>query len=188
MKKSNIYTRTGDLGMTSLVGGERVRKNDLRVEVYGTLDELNSSTGLLMSLCTGDLSPIREQLLEISSLLFDAGSYFASFTSEGPMLPPLDSEAVGRLEGYIDAMDSQMEPFKCFLLPGGAQAAAAAHVCRTQCRRAERRVLDLEDTGFTVDPGTVRWINRLSDYFFVLARYINHLTSTPEIRWQRHGN
>lgn len=187
MKKSNVYTRTGDTGMTSLVGGERVRKNDPRVEAYGTADELNSTVGLLAAECSPINQEIADTLTRISSRLFDAGSYLASIGREGSQLPPLDQSAVTYLEHEIDRMDAEMTPFKCFLLPGGHHASAVAHVARTICRRTERRLYDVIDAGYPVAPVMIEWFNRLSDYLFVLARYINHLTATPEIPWQKES-
>ncbi|MCM1519738.1 MAG: cob(I)yrinic acid a,c-diamide adenosyltransferase [Lachnoclostridium sp.] len=185
MEKSKIYTRGGDRGMTSLVGGTRVKKNDCRVEAYGTADELNSTICLLATEINPIDPKIAAQLIEISSTLFNAGSYLASIGDEGAILPPVSAERVAELEKSIDSMDSELPPFKCFLLPGGHHASALAHVARTQCRRTERRIYDVIDAGYTVDPIILEYFNRLSDYLFLVARYINHLTSTPEVRWTR---
>ncbi len=186
MKKSNLYTRTGDTGMTGLVGGERVKKTDVRVEAYGTVDELNSHIGLLAAECQPIDPAAAAVLLRISSQLFDLGSYLAAVTDRpDAMLPPPGPAKVEELEKEIDLLDSTLEPFRCFLLPAGHHAAAQAHVARTVARRAERRMIDVADAGFSVDPSALRWINRLSDYLFALARHINSVTSTPEVPWQR---
>lgn len=171
--------------MTSLVGGERVRKNDVRVEAYGTVDELNAVIGLLMAECKPVDAEAAKQLETISCRLFDLGSYLASIGSEGAMLPAPAAEDVKQLEAAVDAVDSSVPPFRCFLLPGGHHAAAQAHVARTICRRAERRILDVADSGYPVEPTAMEWVNRLSDYLFALSRHINHVTSTPEIPWKK---
>ncbi len=188
MKKSNLYTRGGDRGLTSLVGGERVKKNDPRVEAYGTIDELNAVTGLLMAECEPIDPEAATQLRRISCRLFDLGSYLASISTEGAMLPAPTPASVAELEREIDRVDASTPPFKAFLLPGGHHAAAQAHVARTLCRRAERRMLDVADAGYPLAESSLEWINRLSDYFFALSRHINHLSSTPEIEWKRLEN
>lgn len=186
MKKSNLYTRSGDTGMTGLVGGERVKKTDVRVEAYGTVDELNAHIGLLMAECEPLDSAAAAVLQRISSQLFDLGSYLASVSGEkDAMLPPPGAEKVAELEKEIDLLDSTLEPFRCFLLPAGHHAAAQAHVARTVARRAERRIIDVADAGLAVDPSALKWINRLSDYLFALSRHLNRITSTPEVPWQR---
>lgn len=182
--KSRLYTRTGDRGTTSLANGQRVDKNDVRVEAYGTADELNAAIGLLAAECR-DVDPgLTEELTGISSALFDAGSYLASLGPDGATLPPLSTDRVTELERAIDRMDAAVEPMRCFLLPGGHRAAAQAHVARTVCRRTERRLLDVVRAGYPVDQSVTEWFNRLSDYLFILSRYINKLTSTPEIPWR----
>ncbi len=182
--KSRLYTRTGDKGTTSLVGGERVDKNDVRVEAYGTADELNAAIGLLAAECRELDAQLTDELTGISSALFDAGSYLASLGSEGASLPSLSADRVTTLENAIDRMDAAVEPMRCFLLPGGHRAAAQAHVARTVCRRTERRLLDVVRAGYPVDDTVLEWFNRLSDYLFVLSRYINRITLTPEIPWR----
>ncbi|MBD5203072.1 MAG: cob(I)yrinic acid a,c-diamide adenosyltransferase [Bacteroides sp.] len=185
MKKSNLYTRGGDRGTTSLVGGERVRKNDVRVEAYGTVDELNAVIGLLMAECKPIDPEAASQLENISARLFDLGSYLASIGTDGARLPAPSAASIAALEAQIDSVDASTPPFRCFLLPGGHHAAAQAHVARTICRRAERRLLDVADAGYPLESTALEWINRLSDYLFALSRYLNHATSTPEIEWKR---
>ncbi len=208
MKKSPLYTRTGDRGMTSLVDGTRVRKNSPRVSAYGTLDELNAMVGLLQAHCTTltpnttdnsdssnpsdnsilyTLNSTLSTLNSILSTLFDIGAYLATPDKEDNSilytLNSILSKRLADLEHQIDLLDSLVPPLRLFVLPGGSIPAAHAHVARTVCRRAERDILTLADTGAHVDPTVLTYINRLSDYLFILARYLNHLTSTPELTW-----
>lgn len=186
MKKSNLYTRTGDLGTTSLVGGQRVGKDSERLEAYGTVDELNATIGMLTS-ATGLPADQRPVLIAIQHRLFDIGAYLA--TDSGPdaitACNGLGHEAIARLEHNIDLMDDAVPPLNRFLLPGGTPLAATAHLARTVCRRAERRIVALASTAY-VDPDVQRYINRLSDYLFVLSRYINHKAGEPEIFWDKN--
>ena len=178
MKKSNVYTRGGDAGMTSLVGGQRVKKNDIRIEAYGTIDELNS---VIVP------SEETENLHYIQNKLFNIGGYLACRPDEGTyrMEPGISEADVERLEHLTDLYDSKLQPFRSFILPGGSQAAATCHVARTVCRRAERRILDLADTGAEIDPIALKFVNRLSDLLFVLARYNNAVVGAPEILWKK---
>ncbi len=186
MKKSNVYTRGGDAGMTSLVGGQRVKKNDIRIEAYGTIDELNSVIGLVAA-CQGVPSEETENLHYIQNKLFNLGGYLACRPDEGTyrMEPGISEADVERLEHLTDLYDSKLQPFRSFILPGGSQAAATCHVARTVCRRAERRILDLADTGAEIDPIALKFVNRLSDLLFVLARYNNAVVGAPEILWKK---
>ncbi len=185
MAKSNLYTRTGDTGTTSLVGGTRVKKNSVRLEAYGTLDEFSSTLGCILSDpdCNAE---VKGQLLEIQSMLFNLGSYLATEEPEGeqPEVNGLAADDLERLEGWIDTLDEQTPKLKLFVLPGGCMLAARAHVSRTVCRRAERRILDLAEQAY-VSPMLIRYINRLSDYLFAAARYFNFLAGVEEIVWQR---
>ncbi len=184
MKKSVIYTRTGDTGMTSLAGGVRVPKTHPRVEAYGTIDELNSQVGLLITYVPDDAE--REQLLEIQGRLFSVGSYLAADQEckELRLQSMIRQEDVERLEHAIDKMDSLLPPLRLFVLPGGSRAAAVSHVCRTVCRRAERCILSLAET-VDIDSVLTAYVNRLSDYFFVLARRLNNLNGMHENIWQK---
>lgn len=187
MKKSPLYTRTGDRGTTALVDGSRVAKNSPRLEAYGTVDELNATIGNLIASAPID-SRTSTFLTDIQSRLFDIGSYLATDAGNNPslaesLLPQLDSP-ITRMESEIDRLDSQLQPLHKFVLPQGTQSAAAAHLARTVCRRAERRILDLADTA-PVSSDIIRYINRLSDYLFVLARFNNHLAHTHEIFWEK---
>lgn len=182
MKKSKIYTRRGDSGMTSLVGGSRVPKNHIRVEAYGTVDELNAFTGSLAAV----LPDMEErQLLEaIQCHLFSLGAHLANETSESGS-STLPEGALQELEDAIDRMDETLPPWRGFILPGGSQAAAASHLCRTVCRRAERRILELSESS-KVHPDILSYINRLSDFFFVLSRKILLVEEKEEIIWRKH--
>jgi cob(I)alamin adenosyltransferase len=184
-RKSDIYTRTGDTGATSLVGGKRVKKNDIRIEAYGSVDELNADLGLL---ATTSALPAeqREVIVTTQHKLFDIGAYLATDNPNGEMTQcrGLRAEHVTRLEEAIDAIDAHLPPLHSFILPAGVKGAAMAHVCRTMCRRCERRVISLADTTY-VDPMVVKFINRLSDYLFVLARLINVEAQVEEISWNK---
>ena len=181
----SIYTRTGDQGQTSLVGGQRVNKTCARLESYGTIDELCSQIGLLITYCSdeNDLT----FLTDIQNALFVVGGYLATDNSQhevrtGNIVTP---DMVAGIEQEIDRINVQLPPFRCFILPGGCRAAALAHVCRTVCRRAERRILALAEEGAEVDTQVIAYINRLSDYLFVLARKLNIDEKHDEIIWQR---
>lgn len=182
MKKSILYTRTGDAGKTSLVNGVRVPKNSPRVNAYGTLDELNAHIGLVQSHTVSLDNFVNESLLRISNMLFNIGSYLANSSEEA--VPSLSDDDITSLEHDIDTLDSMLPPLKLFVLPGGSVGASHAHVARTVCRRAEREIWSLVETGAAVSPLVTTYVNRLSDYLFALARYINHVTGTPEVIWR----
>lgn len=186
MKKSNLYTRTGDLGTTALCGGSRVKKNDLRVQAYGTVDELNSHLGLLRSSLTSveATDSVSETLLLIQNKLFNIGSYLATESAEGKVnaVNGLDHSAISALELAIDELDSPLPPLPFFILPGGTMQASFAHVARTVCRRAEREIVTLAESTH-VDSDVLRYINRLSDYLFALSRYLNVTAGVDEIAW-----
>lgn len=181
--KSNLYTRSGDNGTTSLVDGSRIRKESVRIEAYGTLDEFSSFLGVV-SAHKGCPSEIKGQLIQIQSFLFDFGAYLATPVKAGekPILAGTEDE-ISRLEGWIDALDEQTPKLKSFILPGGSEISAHCHVARTVCRRAERRILALSSEEY-VYPALISYINRLSDYLFIAARYLNFLTGIEEIIWQ----
>ncbi|MDE5989527.1 MAG: cob(I)yrinic acid a,c-diamide adenosyltransferase [Duncaniella sp.] len=190
MKKSLLYTRTGDAGTTSLIGGQRVAKNSPRVNAYGTLDELNAHIGLVQARCAELDNFVTATLLSINNTLFNLGAYLATPPAEesGDSLPKSLAalpDRIAELEKQIDTLDAAVPEQRTFILPGGSIGAAHAHVARTVCRRAEREILNLADTGEPVAPIVLTYINRLSDYLFILARYINHFTGTPDIPWQQ---
>ncbi len=180
-----IYTRTGDLGTTSLVGGQRVAKDSIRLEAYGTVDELNSYIGLLMA-TEGVEEEVAKTLRAVQNKLFNIGAYLATDNSDSPMTEPqgLGQETISYLENCIDRLTEQIPPMHCFVLPGGSLASAQAQVCRTVCRRAERRVITLGNN-VRVDPSVIRYLNRLSDYLFTLARYLNHQAGVDDIPWEK---
>ncbi len=179
-----IYTKTGDEGKTSLFGGTRVSKHSLRIETYGTVDELNSSIGL--ALAEEQIpSSVRGTLLELSSLLFTVGADLATPIEPPPTyaIPRIELSHILWLEQYIDQYDTELEPLKNFILPGGTKAAAYLHFARTVCRRAERLAVFLseqEDIGILVIP----FLNRLSDYLFTVARYVNLKNNVEDVQWK----
>lgn len=182
MAKSLIYTRTGDKGTTSLVSGQRVSKADRRIESYGTIDELNSFIGLLM---TAIEDPEDEKfLLFIQHKLFTIGSYLATdqSTTELKIESQVTQESIEKIEHEIDRIDETLPKMKNFVLPGGCRSASLAHVCRTVCRRAERRIYSLAEQAEVEDPVLI-FVNRLSDYLFVLARKECLKHNGKEIIW-----
>jgi cob(I)alamin adenosyltransferase len=180
-----IYTRTGDKGETSLLGSSRVSKASLRVWAYGDVDELNSYVGLLRSELRAKsavwIHTIDPLLFEIQNQLFNMGSRLASINGSGAIA--ISSDIVKKLEMSIDQMEAELPPLKNFVLPGGGKLAATAHVLRTVSRRAERQVVALHEAEPT-DPEVLTLLNRLSDYFFVLARYLNLKEAMPEVVWK----
>lgn len=183
--KSNLYTGGGDTGSTSLVGGERTRKNSPRLEAYGTIDELSSNIGLAAAQA-GCPEEIKGQMREIQNELFNVGSYLATSTADGKQAQcvSLHGETIPTLEGWIDALDEQTPKIRAFVLPGGSAASSATHVARVVCRRAERRIIDLADVEY-VDPVVITYVNRLSDYLFIAARYENFINGVDEITWRK---
>jgi cob(I)alamin adenosyltransferase len=176
-----IYTRKGDAGETSLLSGGRVRKEESRVEAYGTVDELVSLLGLLR--CEPLPDGVNGRLVAIQESLFAVGAALAD--PQGRMEHDPSAWDAAWLEGWIDAMDGEIEPLTAFILPGGSRAAAVAHVARTVCRRAERRVGALVDDPGGVPEGIQAYLNRLSDTLFTLSRFINARSGISETEW--HG-
>lgn len=183
-----VYTKTGDEGMTSLVGGERVPKTHIRLEAYGTIDELNAQLGLLACFCEeetrADFSHEIQLIENIQNDLFIVGSYLATNTENRELkaYSILSDDAVDILEKEVDAAQELMPKQFCFVLPGGCKAAAQAHVCRTVCRRTERQMLRLHEQ-HPIDAVIRKYVNRLSDYLFILSRKLNILTQTEEKKW-----
>jgi cob(I)alamin adenosyltransferase len=175
-----IYTRTGDHGQTSLFGGARVAKNDARIEAYGTVDELSSHIGVARaSSVPADVESILHQ---VQVDLFEVGAHLASpGTSRFPGVEP---RRIEELEQAIDAMERELEPLKSFILPAGSLPAAQLHVARTVCRRAERLVVALEDES-PATLSTIAYLNRLSDYLFVAARFANRKAGVEDVPWKR---
>ncbi|MGY8918602.1 MAG: cob(I)yrinic acid a,c-diamide adenosyltransferase [Flavobacteriales bacterium] len=177
-----IYTRTGDDGTTGLFGGSRVAKDDLRIEAYGTVDELNCFLGKLIE--HEVMTSNREFFREIQSELFTLGSHLA--TKDPKMkdkLPKLSVKAIKQFEDWMDSVDEKVPTLKNFLLPGGHQSVADAHVARAVCRRAERRCVALSREE-SVNPELIKYLNRLSDLLFTAARLLSYLTETEEISWK----
>jgi cob(I)alamin adenosyltransferase len=180
MEKSKIYTRKGDEGYTSLVGGKRVQKTSPRIEAYGTVDELNSFIACLLE--EVDNREDRELLLRIQCHLFNLGAFLATEEDKGKTCR-ISQEEVDLLEEEMDKIESLIPPLKFFVLPGGCKSNAWAHVCRTVCRRAERRIYNLTELG-EIDPVALKYINRLSDYFFLFSRKQNFIHNIDEIIWE----
>ncbi len=180
-----IYTRTGDAGETSLLGGTRVPKHHLRIESYGTVDELNSWVGLVRAGFTD--ADTQVVLDKIQNNLFVVGSHLATDpTKTNVKIPQLQEVDVLELENEMDAMDKQLAPLKNFVLPGGSVEVAHSHLARCVCRRAERLATQLSYNE-AVDPLVLRYLNRLSDYLFVLGRFIAHTNNVHEIPWKPRG-
>ncbi|MEH6308499.1 cob(I)yrinic acid a,c-diamide adenosyltransferase [Olivibacter sp. CPCC 100613] len=176
-----IYTKTGDTGLTSLIGGTRVPKHHLRVECYGTIDELNAHIGLIISYEIG--GELKKELLEIQYLLFAIGALLAADPEKSKMkLYTIANDDIKFLEKAIDHMDHELKPLKNFILPGGSSIVSQVHIARCICRRAERIVVHLAASS-EVSGNIIIYLNRLSDYLFVLARKIAKDNNTQEVIW-----
>jgi cob(I)alamin adenosyltransferase len=179
-----IYTKTGDLGKTSLIGGTKVPKSHIRIESYGTVDELNSYIGAVNDLITDEHS--KTILKEIQDRLFTIGSSLACDPDKETKLkiPDLKEEDINLLEKEIDAMNVTLPEMKSFILPGGHIAVSIIHIARTVCRRAERICVNMQQNDLFIEPIVIKYLNRLSDYLFVLARYVGHVLHVKEIAWK----
>lgn len=179
-----IYTKTGDKGATSLIGGVRVPKNHIRIESYGTVDELNSYLGMVNDMCAN--REIDEWLREIQDRLFTVGSVLATNPDKEVKmkLPDLHDADVAWLEMHIDKMNEALPEMRSFIIPGGNLAASTCHVARCVCRRAERLCVGMVNEGEMVPELILKYLNRLSDFLFVLARYIGHINGAPELPWR----
>ncbi len=175
-----IYTRTGDTGETGLLGGVRVKKHDLRIEAYGTVDELNAVLGVVRA--ARPSSRVDQILDHIQNELFSVGAELATPTTAGSHFGRVEESQVARLEEMIDLCETDLSPLKNFILPGGTPAAAQLHLARTVCRRAERLVVALSESS-AVSPQLVVYLNRLSDLLFVLARYENAHAGVADVKW-----
>ena len=177
-----IYTKKGDTGQTSLIGGTRVSKSSTRINSYGSVDELNSHIGLLNDLVT-DVH-VKEILTIIQNKLFTVGSNLAADPVKSKMqLPQISESDIYLLENEMDKMNEKLPELTNFILPGGHPHVSQSHICRTVCRRSERIIVELA-IAEKVDPLMIKYLNRLSDYFFVLARYIAFLNNAKEIIWK----
>ena len=179
-----IYTKTGDDGTTGLFNGDRVSKNSPRVNLYGTVDELNSIIGLAIT--SGAKKPLADDLQILNNLLFNLGSDLATPFHPAPKfdVPRIDTRAIEWLENKIDKYDEELEPLKTFILPGGSEPAAFLHQGRTVCRRAERIAVDVSETDELGDHAII-FLNRLSDYLFTAARYSNKLNKVNDVEWNK---
>jgi cob(I)alamin adenosyltransferase len=179
-----IYTRTGDDGQTGLYGGGRLPKSDVRIVAYGSIDELNAQLGVCRAV--GLASEVDQLVARLQNEMFSLGAELSSPSGRAPAELCLGDEDVARLEGEIDCFDAQLPPLKTFILPGGTAASAALHVARAVCRRAEREVVALAQTA-AVRPTVLRYLNRVSDLLFVLARYANYAANSSDVLWQKKG-
>lgn len=179
---AKIYTKTGDKGKTSLLGGDKVSKSNIRIDAYGTVDELNSFIGYLKDQSAVE-TRLKQQLYWIQENLFSLGSLLAAGEKfSGFDLPQITQIEISQLEQWIDHYDHKLPPLKNFILPGGHPAVSLTHVCRTVCRRAERQVILLAEKE-SIDANIIAFLNRLSDYFFILARKIAIDLNVPETPW-----
>ena len=179
-----IYTKTGDAGKTSLIGGTKVPKSHIRIETYGTVDELNSYIGLLNDHLTD--THTRNILREIQDRLFTVGASLACDPEKETKMriPDLKEEDIHLLEQEMDQMNEQLPAMKFFILPGGHPAVSTAHIARCVCRRAERLCVQLQQEDMFIEPIVLKYMNRLSDYLFVVARYTGMLLKVVEIPWR----
>ncbi len=185
-KKSKVYTRTGDKGETSLVSGTRISKANMRISLYGDVDELNSHIGYMRSLMPQeDFESLPEFFDRVQSTLFDLGSKLACESSlwEKYKLPDVKVETIETMESHIDRLDEKLVKLKNFVLPGGTQLAAYTHIVRTECRKVERKLIEFGENTQSCPENAVQFLNRLSDFLFVYARYCNHFAGKSETIW-----
>jgi cob(I)alamin adenosyltransferase len=180
---TRIYTRTGDGGETGLIGGQRVSKDHLRVEAYGTLDELNSALGAARAVLED--SEVASVVEQIQHSLFALGAEIASPAADAGHIPRCTSQQVEALEAWIDHFEAALPPLRAFILPGGNRVGSLLHLARTISRRAERRIVTLAGAE-ALNPEILRYLNRLSDLLFVLARTVNHRSGIAETVWRKH--
>ncbi|MEE9371974.1 MAG: cob(I)yrinic acid a,c-diamide adenosyltransferase [Saprospiraceae bacterium] len=177
-----IYTKTGDKGKTSLFGGSRVSKAHIRIDAYGNVDELNSYIGLLRDLVSDKMLVF--ELMDIQRVLFSIGSHLAADPSKSNLwLPNIDISEIEKLEKSVDRMEEILPTLAHFILPGGHPSVSHCHIARCVCRRAERRVVQLSEIDETNDI-LIQYLNRLSDYIFVLSRYIAYQEGAEELKWE----
>ncbi|OFX71280.1 MAG: ATP:cob(I)alamin adenosyltransferase [Bacteroidetes bacterium GWE2_29_8] len=183
---SKIYTKTGDKGQTSILGGKRLSKDNLKIEAYGTVDEINSHVGLLRD--NSNNEEIKTWLLEIQNNLFICQTNLA-LDPEAKLqnIPEIKEEDIKKLEKWIDNMDKDLPPLSSFILPGGHPLSSFCHIARTICRRAERDIIRYinSDRAYGNVPMVIKYINRLSDFLFTLARYFNKINDTKDIPWEK---
>jgi len=181
-----IYTKTGDNGQSSLLGGKRVQKSCLEMEVIGEIDELNASVGLIITKILDEkrFKETKRQLLKTQHNLFVIGSNLAAVQTELVEIPKLKNIDIKKLEDWIDKMEENLTPLSNFILPGGTEIATRSYLTRTVCRRVERKLIDMT-TRYQLDPLIQQYLNRLSDYLFVLARWFNKIEGNIETKWQK---
>ncbi|OQW37501.1 MAG: cobalamin adenosyltransferase [Nitrospira sp. SG-bin1] len=191
MRITKVYTRTGDAGKTRLAGGQQVWKDSLRVEAYGTIDELNASVGVVRVMNADVVdehtaaAQLEDELRWVQNKLFDVGSILATAPGQTfKNMPQVTARDISRLEKLIDRCQKDLDPLKEFILPGGGKVSAFLHQARTVCRRAERLCVALSKAE-PVDPTIIKFVNRLSDALFVLARWVAKTQGEPEFLWER---
>lgn len=179
-----VYTKGGDNGRTSLISGERVKKYDMRVEAYGTVDELSAFVALLCDKMHHyeQLSIYADELLTINSMLMNVEAHLAAGEVASHPLPAISEQSIEALESSIDKMQATLPVIDKFTIPGGCKVNSLCHVCRTICRRAERRAVEVGEN-FALDTAVVRYLNRLSDYLYLLGRYSSHVLNCAENLW-----
>jgi cob(I)alamin adenosyltransferase len=184
-----IYTKTGDTGFTSLYGGKRISKADIQIDAYGKLDELNVAIGKIRN--HPDLTPQHQTLIDIQEQIFSLGSYLASdFDKTQLFKPELKPSDIQEIENQIDAMDAELEPLKYFVLPGGSDLVSDIHFARVICRNSERQIVafyQILDKELEEKAHILQYLNRLSDYLFVLSRWTAKKTNTSEFYWMPKG-
>lgn len=179
----NVYTKTGDHGTTSLVGGTRVAKNDIRLDAYGTVDELNSWLGFILSLGIPE-KQAADFVIYLQNRLFDLGAALATEADAKWQPKTITDDDIAAVEAEIDRMDEKLPRNNRFVLPGGTKVAAATNIARTVCRRAERIMVGMPDGTCPAQHNALVFVNRLSDYLFVAGRYCNFIAGQPETYWQ----
>lgn len=181
-----IYTKTGDTGKTSLLGGNRVDKDCMEIDAIGEVDELNSCIGVLIEEVEDEeYKRVRNKLLSIQNNLFTLGSMIAAVQTDIVKIPKLKKIDITKLEKWIDMMTEELPPLTQFILPGGGEAAAYSFFVRAVCRRTERRTVELSKKNSALSPLAVKYLNRLSDLLFVLARWLNMKEGIPEVVWKK---
>lgn len=183
VKKSKVYTRTGDKGTTGLVGGSRISKGEDLIDLYGEVDELNSHLGY--AICLNKKEELNSFFKKIQVKLFDLGSNLACEQDKRLQfkLPQITDDDIKELESEIDRLDSTLEPLKYFVLPGGDRGSTYFHICRTVCRRIERKLVKRQEEVDDLPANSTQYMNRLSDYFFVVSRYLNKESGEKENYW-----
>lgn len=177
-----IYTKTGDLGMTSTVTGQRISKSNLRIKANGQVDELNSIIGIASSMI--DYGKVKEMLFRVQNELFDLGADISNNSTRNNIQYLLKDKSIKKLEDEIDQLSEELSELKNFILPGGSPEGAYLHLARVVCRRAERDVVALHIVE-NLNPEIIMYLNRLSDWLFTVARYVNKLKNSPEIKYQK---